>query len=276
MTRSSIFLPFHRLPPGLQAADTRHPPVEPLPAATVILLRPGSEGMEVLLLRRPLQSSFAAGAWVFPGGRVDPGDADERTTNRIQGSVSHPAFLAAAVREALEETGLPVALHGQADPVIPAAAHPARSSLLEERSTLAEILEAEDWWIHGNRLALVAHWVTPVGEARRYDTRFFAAGVPTDWEGDVQGGELTEGRWLTPRQALGRNREGGFPMLFPTVHTLEILLPYSHPDGLLADFRHREIPTFAPRLAAQEGGMVIHLWDDDTGGSGARRSPGNA
>lgn len=195
---------------------------------------------------------------------MDPGDADDRTTTRIQGSVSHPAFLAAAVREALEETGLPVALHGHAGVVSPASAQPARRSLLEERSTLAEVLDREDWWIQGERFALVAHWVTPVGEARRYDTRFFVAGVPPDWEGEVQGGELTEGLWVTPHQALERNRAGGFPMLFPTVHTLEILLPFSHPDEILADFRQREIRTFAPRLAAQEGGMVIHLLEEES------------
>lgn len=272
MTRNSIFLPFHRLPPGFQATDTRHPPIEPRPAATVVLLRPGAVGLEVLLLQRPFQSSFAAGAWVFPGGRVDPGDADDRTTTRIRGSVAHPAFLAAAVREALEETGLPVELRCRAELVVPSAAELARASLLEERSTLADVLEEEDWWIQGSRFALVAHWVTPVGEARRYDTRFFAAGVPADWEGDVHGGELTEGLWLTPHQALERNRQGGFPMLFPTVHTLEMLLPYSHPDDLLADFRDREIQAFAPRLAAHEGGMVIHLRDDDPGPD----SPGKA
>jgi 8-oxo-dGTP pyrophosphatase MutT (NUDIX family) len=82
----------------VSAGDTELPP--PVPAATVILVRDGDDGMETLLLRREERGAFA-GMWVFPGGRVDPGDADPEA---LQDELA--AARRAAVREAFEEAAL--------------------------------------------------------------------------------------------------------------------------------------------------------------------------
>lgn len=85
-------------------------PTDAVPAATVVILRDGADGIETLVLLRNSKLAFAGGMWVFPGGRVDPGDA----------TGSSDAFAAAknaAVREAAEEAGLTLA----ADQLVPYA-----------------------------------------------------------------------------------------------------------------------------------------------------------
>ena len=83
------------------------PPVEPRPAATIVLVRPGPDGLEVLLTRRPDSMAFAAGLHVFPGGRLEPADADPRLVRRATGAVDDPDFHVAhriaAIRETWEE-----------------------------------------------------------------------------------------------------------------------------------------------------------------------------
>lgn len=87
--------------------DTEGPPQYPaVPAATVVLLRDGSDGLEVLMLRRNSKLEFVGGMWVFPGGRVDPCDIDTDRPHDDTASARR-----AAVREAAEEAGLTVDAH---------------------------------------------------------------------------------------------------------------------------------------------------------------------
>lgn len=74
------------------------------PAATVILLRDADDGLETLLLRRNSKLAFHGGAWVFPGGRIDPQDYPTHDTQDDMAAARH-----AAVREAHEEAGLVIA-----------------------------------------------------------------------------------------------------------------------------------------------------------------------
>src|SRR3989337_2974892 len=129
------------------------------PAATVVVVREpiGGVGFEVLMVRRNDQVAFMAGAYVFPGGRVDDADATHA------GGDDALAFRIAAVRELEEEAG--------------GGAHPADP-------------------------ILIAHWVTPEIETRRYDTRFFLVRMPAGEIATHDDSETTEFSWLTPDEAI--------------------------------------------------------------------------
>ncbi len=120
------------------------PPVEPRPAATICLARPAGSGFEVLLLRRPLASRFAAGAYVFPGGTIDPEDRSAAALERlVGGEISEPEALFAAVREAFEETRVLLAAAGQ-DPEAVARVLTGRDRLLGGETTFPELLAESD------------------------------------------------------------------------------------------------------------------------------------
>ncbi|MBI2763818.1 MAG: NUDIX hydrolase [Chloroflexi bacterium] len=170
-----------------------------MPAATVVLLRAGPGGLEVLLTRRPATMAFAPDVHVFPGGRLDPSDrmanhplarglTARDAAARLGGTLAPAAALAhfvAAVRETLEETGIEVA---------------ARS------------------------LVPLSRWVTPASLVRRFDVRFFAAGVPADTDIRAPSSEVAASRWLTPADALAEARDGRLAMLLPTLVTFEQLM----------------------------------------------------
>src|SRR5690606_3493370 len=136
------------------------------PAATVVLVREGDVAPEVLLLRRHRASGFVPGAYVFPGGRVDPADDDARLHQRVVGlQTPEPAFgyWMAAVREVFEETG--VLLARTAEGAAPPDAHTDlvlaawRESLLCDRATLLDVLAGADLRADLSGVVYVAHWV---------------------------------------------------------------------------------------------------------------------
>jgi 8-oxo-dGTP pyrophosphatase MutT (NUDIX family) len=172
-----------------------------IPAATVALLRDTHGGVEVCMLLRPGRSSFAAGAFVFPGGAVD--DAD---------GTGDAAYAVAGVREVLEEVG--ILIGGPADGTgtrdIDARIRAARSKLLTGGAVI-ETLSAYDLVIAPERLVYIGHFVTPPREGRRYDTRFFAFGAADDQEVRVHAAEAVEGGWHRPESMLDLD----FPEIMP-------------------------------------------------------------
>jgi 8-oxo-dGTP pyrophosphatase MutT (NUDIX family) len=276
-------LPFDRLPPGF-AESLDGPvgqPAPPRPAATVVLLREGVGGLEVLLLKRVRSAGFVPGAYVFPGGRVDPDDADPALVERLDGLdppaiaarlglareavPAAEAYLIAALREAFEETGLLVGRRGDGSPVPPAAVDPdvatQRDRLLADEGVFPDVLDALGARLDGAAVEYVAHWVTPLVEPRRYDTRFFAAAVEGEGPVAFHPGEMTDALWLPPADALERSRAGRLPMVFPTLKTLEALRDFGHPRAALAAFAAREIPTVLPRLVRTPTGVGLELDD---------------
>lgn len=274
-------IPFDRLPPGF-AETLDHPPPEPAvprPAATVVLLRDAAHGPEVLLLRRVRSSGFVPGAYVFPGGRVDADDASEALLARWNGpepatlaermgldaDASPPAmaYVLASLREAFEETGLLLARDPGGVSVASAATDAtiaaAQRRLLADDDLFAPILEQLGATLRGDAVAYIAHWITPVVEPRRYDTRFFAAAVEGDSEVAINPAEMTDAVWLTPQRALARHREGALPMVFPTVHTIEGLTGFDSTDEIIAEFRRREVPPILPRLVRTDTGVGLEI-----------------
>lgn len=262
-------IPADRLPEGFAERIERPPaePAVPRPAATVVLLRDGASGPELLLMRRHRSSGFVPGAFVFPGGRVDAADADPLLAGRVDGLDAGPdpdpelAYWLAGVREVFEETGVLLARDAYGRRVADAGSDPAvahwREALLADRTTLREALEALEARVALDGVVYCAHWITPVAESRRYDTRFFLARVPDGCEVRIDEREMTEALWLAPAMALERFRAGRLPMVFPTVATIESLAPHRSVDEALAAFRRVVIEPVLPRLVRTEGGVGI-------------------
>jgi 8-oxo-dGTP pyrophosphatase MutT (NUDIX family) len=257
-------IPAERLPPGF-AESVDQPPGEPAvakPAATIVLLR-DTDTMEVLLLKRHRSSGFVPGAYVFPGGRTDAADADpallERSLNFRAANVPLYYWFA-AVREVFEETGVLIARRDGEwvlDTTSSSEMHEVRVSLLEERLTLKNALRQCDCRIDFEDVVYFAHWITPEAEPRRYDTRFFLARLPERREVQVDPREMTDAAWLSPSEALERFAAGKLPMVFPTVRTLEQLVPFKTTTEALHSFRARDVEPVMPRLVRTEGGVGI-------------------
>jgi 8-oxo-dGTP pyrophosphatase MutT (NUDIX family) len=232
-------------------------PVPPVPAATVVLLRDAPAGPEVLLLRRHRASGFVPGAYVFPGGRVDEEDAQPGLEEVLKPPPPEPplSYWAAAVREAFEETGVLLARE-RIPPELAARLAHWRGELLENRSTLLELLTAESLSISLDDMTYFAHWITPEAEPRRYDTRFFLARVH-DQEVQIDAREMTDSVWLTPAAALDRFARSALPMVFPTVKTLERLRVYPSVSDALAELRKQKVTAVMPTFVRTIRGLEI-------------------
>lgn len=273
---SDLVIPLDRLPAGF-ARSVAHPPEHPAvprAAATVVLMRDGREGPEVLLLRRSRTAGFVPGAYVFPGGRVDASDASDDVVARLDGldagsaaerlelhDADPPAlaYYLAALREAFEETGILVARDASGaspptareDPEVDAL----RDDLMEDRLGFAQVLDRLSCRLDGAAVEYLAHWITPLPEPRRYDTRFFAARAHPGAGSVIDPREMTDAVWLTPREALRRREEGTLPMVFPTILTLRDLEPFPTVDAVLSHLRTLRIRTLMPRLVVTPEGL---------------------
>jgi glyoxylase-like metal-dependent hydrolase (beta-lactamase superfamily II)/8-oxo-dGTP pyrophosphatase MutT (NUDIX family) len=219
--------------PRSREAPATRGAVEVRPAATVVLLRAGTSGLEVLLTRRPASMAFAPDMYVFPGGRLDVADADPALVGRsvlspvgaaaaLGGDLAPDGALAAhlgAIRELFEEAG--VLLAETAAPAEAVAA--ARSALLRGEATLATLATELDLRLRTDLLVPLSRWVTPPVLPRRFDARFFAALLPDGAEPTFEGGEVTAHAWLRPTDALAAMAEGRLSMWLPTSTTLQQL-----------------------------------------------------
>lgn len=282
--------PMHQLPPdfGRTLDDPPDPPATPRPAATLVLLRNRGDGMETLLLKRSRRMGFIPGAYVFPGGGVDRKDGlpdllphlsglspdAARTRLGVQegeadaGTAAAPppiAFFVAALRETFEETGILVGLPPKGFRTIPTGGGSlegeVRARLLDGSTSFRHLLEELAVNLDAASLRYIGHWVTPEPEPRRYDTRFFAVEVPGDCRAEPYRGEVEEAIWLTPAEALLRNRSGLLPLVFPTLRTLEDLEPFKDATQALAHFEGRRFPPLLPRLVRKPRGIEITLDD---------------
>jgi 8-oxo-dGTP pyrophosphatase MutT (NUDIX family) len=191
--------------------------------------------IEVFVLRRTARAVFGPGATVFPGGAVD--GADALATRRVVGMDDIVASVelgltegglvrrVAAVRECFEEAGILLAR----DATTGSQASPSaewRDALNAGHATFAQVLDAEELVIEATDLRVFAHWLTPLGAPRRYDTWFFVARAPHGQSGMHDDGELVASEWLSPREALSRNDRGKIDLVLPTRRSLETLARY--------------------------------------------------
>ncbi|GAA1174134.1 hypothetical protein GCM10009584_14150 [Ornithinimicrobium humiphilum] len=221
---------------------------EPRPSATVMLLRDGSAGVEVFVLRRASSMAFAPGMVAFPGGGVDPRDADPdvpwagpspaQWAERLgtPESVARELVIAAA-REVFEECG--VLLAGpSAGQVVADLTDPSweveRQRLLARETSFGELLTGLGLVLRSDLLAARAHWRTPVCEPRRYDTRFFAARLPEGQRAAHLTTEADRVHWAVPTELLAAQRQGTEILLPPTQVMVEELAEVADLDTWLA------------------------------------------
>ncbi|MEV4615764.1 NUDIX hydrolase [Kitasatospora sp. NPDC049258] len=214
-------------------------PVAPKPSATVVLLRDGhaaeGTGPQAYLLRRRTSMAFAGGMYAYPGGGVDPRDAEAEIgwagptpaqwAERL-GVDEHAAqaVVCAAVRETFEEAGVLLAGPDAKTMAEPRDWTAERAALEAHEFSFAEFLARHGLVLRSDLLAAWARWTTPAFEERRFDTWFFVAALPPGQDAAVQVGEADRVAWLSPAEAVEGYQAGRFGMLPPTVTVLRELL----------------------------------------------------
>jgi 8-oxo-dGTP pyrophosphatase MutT (NUDIX family) len=238
--------------------------VEPLnpsctPACTVLLLRDGPAGLEVFLVQRNTRSGFMASLWVFPGGRVEPSDAELPEALATGGAAMErgwaPAdarrMLVAGAREAMEESGLWLGT-GEVD-------GDARARIAAGELGLAAWMEGAGATLDLDRLAPWARWVTPEGEGRRFDTAFVVARADGPGRHDDQ--ETVASAWVTPRDALAGGFVG-YPLAPPTFWAITELTLFADVDQVIAASAGRDLRPVQPVRDLFGGRLVMRLPGD--------------
>jgi glyoxylase-like metal-dependent hydrolase (beta-lactamase superfamily II)/8-oxo-dGTP pyrophosphatase MutT (NUDIX family) len=229
---------------ALGAADTDQQ--KPRPAATLLLIRDCAPpaplaaplAPEVFMLQRTAKAVFLPGAYVFPGGALDDDDGSARAAAHVRGlddaqasaRLGLPsgglAYWVAAARECFEESGILLAFDESDLPVDPARAEALerfREPLNAGELLFSELLEREKLYIPAQEIAYYSHWITAPGRARRFSTRFFVACAPAGQHGAHDRSETVHSVWVSPREALERDKKKEIELIFPTRSTLSDL-----------------------------------------------------
>lgn len=246
-------------------------PVVPAPAATVVLLRDrAAGGFEVLLMERHQASKFAAGDFVFPGGKLEVDDNPEdavrwcagldlagaaRTLGLEQAPTTALGYWIGAIRETFEEAGVLLATTAEGRPVRLPASRVAdyRRAIQADNRAFWSMIKTEKLRLATDRLVYFAHWVTPDGLPLRFDTRFFAAPMPDGQEAVGDDHEMISLRWLAPPEALEAHARGELALRNPTVRNLMLLEGHSA-AAALDRLRGREVKTIRPKVVFDEHG----------------------
>ena len=224
-----------------------------IPAATLIVVRERPGGApELLMVERAGGMAFAAGALVFPGGRIDKADRD------FANALGTDAAAIAAIRETIEETALPVGL----TPVPDAATARSLQDALVADESLADVLRGNFLELDGAALTPFARWVPKFHAVRRFDTLFFVARCPDgEWEPRVIEGECAGAAWLSAAEVIERDSRGEARLIFPTRRNLERLAQHSSFDEIRADARAHPIEPVTPWVEERDGERFITIPD---------------
>jgi 8-oxo-dGTP pyrophosphatase MutT (NUDIX family) len=239
--------------------------IEPRPAATVLLLRDGREGLEVLMVTRNVAADFASGALVFPGGRVDEADADDAVLARCRETPvgRATAFHVAAVRETFEEAHLLLARPIGRDRLLSAQEVDTLETELEDRlgraAEFADFLRLGEIELATDLLVPFAHWITPVGPPKRFDTHFFLAPAPVDQVAAHDGREAVETVWIAPQRAIADSEARRVTLVFATRMNLAKLGRSKATDEALAAARADTIVTVCPELVEGPAGKLLRI-----------------
>lgn len=244
--------------------DKQQGPVPARPASTVVILRDGAEGIETFMVVRNHAIDFAAGALVFPGGKVDAHDSLPDWDDLAPGTPSAPSreFLVAAARETFEEAGLLLARRkGESDILGHDEAHEIvvrdRARLNNREITFAEILRREQLEIATDLLVHFAHWITPLPVPKRFDTQFLLVAAPVSQLGHHDGSESVEGIWIRPDVALREADAGRRTLVFATAMNLKKLTQFSTVAETVAATRGKPVVTVMPRMERTPEGRKL-------------------
>ena len=238
------------MPRASQLLHPQRDPVATRPAATVLLLRDGPQGVEVLMTRRSMAASFAPGAYVFPGGTVDAADAAShaQSQRRPQQSGAHLTQAVAAIRESFEELGVLIARRAD-------GSHADNSDIarLDRKKPFMAQCAALGLKLAGDEVFVLANWTTDRDLPKRFEVAFLVAQMPPDQTPVADEAEQFEPVWIRPADALARHKEGNFFIIFPTIRTLERLQAYSTVAAVLQACAATEQPLWS---SCPRGGLL--------------------
>ncbi|MGZ5872960.1 MAG: NUDIX hydrolase [Bradyrhizobium sp.] len=254
--------------------------VPPRPASTILLLRDGAGatgdpydnsrgGIEVFMMVRHYEIDFNSGALVFPGGSVDKGDQEIIANPALYSGgegleESALSFRIAAIRETFEESGILLARPRGSKALVDAKRAAAieadsRAALSEGKTTFPKVLTDNGMQLALDELVPYAHWITPEGMPKRFDTWFFLAAAPPEQVGAHDGKESTDSIWLSPREAVAGGESGRFKLPFPTTRNLIKLGKQPNVKAALEDSRGKPIVTVMPVMTRLNGGRQLRI-----------------
>jgi 8-oxo-dGTP pyrophosphatase MutT (NUDIX family) len=258
--------------------NTEHADVPLRPAATVMLLRDTPTDVEVFMMQRTTSAAFASGMYVFPGGRVDDIDGaaelndlcdgltDGEASDLLRVPSGGLAYWVAAIRESFEEAGVLLARDRSGeyvkldDPDVQQRFARARHAVHDGSLSLAEFCRREELRLAVDTIRYVSHWITPVGERRRFDTRFFVAVAPPAQDPLHDDQETIDSLWVAPNEALQRVQRGELAMIPPTIANLQFLAPHHTTHEAVAAAQTIGVPTpILPKLRFDGDGRVVGI-----------------
>jgi 8-oxo-dGTP pyrophosphatase MutT (NUDIX family) len=235
-------------------------PTKPGPAAraasTVVILRDGPQGIEAFMVVRHHAIDFASGALVFPGGKVDAQDSDPAWADLAPSAADAPearALIVAAARETFEEAGLMLARRRGTQSIVTADdAHRLvgryRTAVLKGETPFHAVIGKENLALATELMVPFAHWITPEGLPKRFDTHFFLVAAPVEQLGAHDGAESVEGLWIRPQQALDDAEAHTRTLVFATHLNLKKLTRYATVSEAVAATRASPVVTVMPKV----------------------------
>src|SRR3978361_2270435 len=245
--------------------------VKPRPASTVLLLRDSKtrEEIEVFMMVRHYEIDFNSGALVFPGGSVDSGDQEIIANPALYSGgegldAADLSFRIAAIRETFEESGILLARPRGSQALVDAVRASeieaaSRADLCENKTTFLKVLTDSDMLRALDLLVPYAHWITPEGMPKRFDTWFFLAAAPPEQAGAHDGKESTDSIWVSPREALAGGDSGRFKLPFPTTRNFIRLGKQPSVKAALDDSRGKPVVTVMPVMTRLNGGRQLRI-----------------
>ncbi len=243
-------------------------PSKPLPSSTILLLRDGDSGLEVFMVKRHHQIDFASGALVFPGGKLTEGDADPALKDLSTGAAglddSALHYRVGGIREAFEECGVLLAREAGSDMLLSGERTLEISGrhcedLLKGRTSMAELARAERLTLAVDTLVPFAHWITPVGMPKRFDTHFFLAPVPSAQAAVHDGSESVDSVWVTPAEAIAEADAGRMTLVFATrLNVLKLGRARTVAEAMV-NARAEKVVTVLPEVAKTSEGRVLRI-----------------
>lgn len=226
-----------------------------IPSSSILLVRDGLHGLEVLMMKRSEALSFVPGAYVFPGGKVDPGDDACNFRDFLPAGFTEDdlPYRIAVIRELFEEAGILLVEN-----------HQDYSTL--NRDNFFGALQAAQSIMPIDQLVYFSHWVTPLQIKKRFDTRFYVAAYKGDFSGKADGSEMTALMWVRPLDILDQWDREVIPIMFPTRLNLTWLAEASTVEEALAQASARKIMPVLPDYSVHpETGKITITIPEDTG-----------
>ena len=253
-----------------------------IPAATVLLIRDSDEGLQVLMVKRSKRPPFE-NLYVFPGGKIDKSDKDQKlvnfsstlddklASNKLGIDEGGLSYWVACIRECFEEVGVLLAKRNNGEELDLNGIEKQkfinyRKMLIDNQISLKEICQKERLILNLDSIEPFSHWITPDIEVKRFDTRFFIAYLPKNQTVQHDGQELTQSLWINPAAAIEKAFSGELQMIMPTIKNLQTCMDFSSAKDMLnyqKKLNNDDIPPILPKFFKENGNWVGLLPGDE-------------